>query len=91
MGVEEVIDSWLLSESPTGAIWAVTISYFFMLVIIGLVGFALRKVTKAKLVYGIVLVVGLILFLKTVFDYDVTGILWNAYVTIRDSIMGVII
>lgn len=86
-----MIDAWLLSESPTGTIWAVTISYFTMLVIIALLGFALRKVTKAKIVYAIVWFVGIILFMKTIFNYDVTGILWNAYVTIRDALRGVIL
>jgi len=82
------LDDFLGQSSPLGVSWAFLFSYIFIALCIAFVAVMLVKLNKARIVYGIVVIVGLILFIQSVLDYDVTGILWDAWLTLK-TMLGV--
>lgn len=80
------LDDFLSHTSPVGISWAFLFSYIFIALLIAFIAIMLVKLNKARIVYGIVVVVGIILFLRSILGYDVTGILWDAWTTLKTSL-----
>lgn len=83
-----MLDDWLTTNSPLGASWAVVLSYALIFLALGYIAVKLSRMDKAKVVYSIIVIVGFILFLKAVIGYDITGILWDMWLTFKTWLLG---
>lgn len=83
------LDEWLQTASPVaGMSWAVVLAYAFIFLLIGWIAIKLSRADRAKVIYAIVVFTGFVLFLKSVIGYDITGILWDAWLTFKEAVLG---
>ena len=83
-----MLDDWLTTNSPFGVMWAVLLAYIFIFIVVGWLAVKMSQLNKAKVVYAIIVFIGFILFVKTVIGYDITGILWDAWTTFKNWLIG---